>query len=238
MRTPLFSDDYEGTINEDPSDNKMRLEWRDPRTLQPMDDNPKIHPGSQREAYRDFLEEVGWVGALLFNERTGHLLDGHMRQQDAIDRNLTRVPVLIVDVPEEDELKIVALLDPIGGLHRINSERLAELEQIIQTRSDMLRALLKGMTPEDDDEEESGGSSPRKPAPIPKGGLAMVLGEEYNYVVLLFKNSFDWTVAQDHFGLQRQRCAFHATATGIGRVIDGGAYLNDILQRLRNARES
>ncbi|MFN0137984.1 MAG: hypothetical protein ACKVS9_17920, partial [Phycisphaerae bacterium] len=59
-------------------------------------------------------EEVGWAGALLFNERTGRLIDGHARQK-VVDPK-TPVPVLIGSWSDEAERKILLTLDPIAGM--------------------------------------------------------------------------------------------------------------------------
>ncbi len=58
--------------------------------------------------------EIGWAGALLFNERTGQLIDGHARQKVVDPKAL--VPVLIGSWSEEAEKKILATLDPLAGM--------------------------------------------------------------------------------------------------------------------------
>lgn len=205
--------------------NSMRLEWRDPRTLNPHKKNWKSHLSTQREAYSDFKEEVGWAGALLFNEQTGNLLDGHMRLQDALENNEEEVPVLIVDVDPDTELKILAFLDLVGSLFKTRQSALSELDALAQSRSDLLRSLARGEAFDDDDPFAEVGET-ADPG-LPEGGLSLVLGESYNYVVLLFRTEMDFVAAQDHFGLQRTRCAFNS-GIGVGRVIDGGDYLKGV----------
>lgn len=54
------------------------------------------------------------------------------------------------------------------------------------------------------------------------------IGEENNYVVLLFDNELDWLVAQTHFKLKSvssKRANGKPWSKGIGRVINGGQYL-------------
>nr|MBA3627289.1 hypothetical protein [Chloroflexota bacterium] len=51
--------------------------------------NPKnwrIHPASQQGALASVLDDVGWVGQVLVNRRTGHLVDGHLRVVDPSQR--------------------------------------------------------------------------------------------------------------------------------------------------------
>jgi len=60
---------------------KLRLEWM---YAEELDGNPRnwhLHPYAQEAALRDAKEEVGWAGALLYNERTRRLIDGHLRKK-------------------------------------------------------------------------------------------------------------------------------------------------------------
>jgi hypothetical protein len=41
--------------------------------------NWRLHPSSQQEALASVLDDVGWVGQVLVNRRTGMLVDGHLR---------------------------------------------------------------------------------------------------------------------------------------------------------------
>lgn len=233
MTNPPSSDEFTLAPGLDPQvsldvRNSMRLEWRSPRTLQPHVLNWKSHPAAQRDSYHDLKDEVGWAGALLFNEQTGHLLDGHMRLQDALETNEPEVPVLVIDVDEATELKILTYLDLVGSLFKTRQSALDKLDDLTQTRSELLRRLAAGDTPDDDDPLSDQANA--RDRGLPDGGISMVLGEAYNYVVLLFKTELDWTAAQDHFGLQRVKCAFNS-GIGVGRVVDGGDYLKKVYRR-------
>ncbi len=48
--------------------------------------NWRTHPALQRAALRGSLTEVGWVQQVLVNQRTGHLVDGHARVEEALGR--------------------------------------------------------------------------------------------------------------------------------------------------------
>lgn len=92
----------------------LRLEWVDPASL---DDNPlnwRRHPKEQLEALSYTIEKVGYAGALLYNERTQRLIDGHGRKGLLIKQGVAEVPVLIGDWSEEQEKLILATLDPIA----------------------------------------------------------------------------------------------------------------------------
>lgn len=204
----------------------LTFEWRDPREMQKHALNWKIHTSVQREAYRELHDEVGWAGALLLNTRTGRLLDGHMRLDDALENNEERVPVLVIDVPEEKELMILEYLDMVGSLFQAKQSAVSVLENLHQAKSNLLRSIAQGNVPEDD-EAKGQGDDINMGKPLPDGGLSLVLGEQYNYIVLLFKNEIDWTAAQDLFGIERVQCVFNS-GLGVGRVVDGGAYLEKV----------
>lgn len=84
----------------------LRLEWWDPADLADNERNYKTHPSAQQLALRAALAELGWAGALLFNERTKRLIDGHARKKVA--RKGEKVPVLVGSWSEEDEAKLLA----------------------------------------------------------------------------------------------------------------------------------
>jgi hypothetical protein len=78
--------------------------------------NWRTHPGPQRDALRGSLAEVGWVQQVLVNQRTGHVVDGHARVEEALSRQEATVPVLYVDLSPEEEALVLATLDPIGAM--------------------------------------------------------------------------------------------------------------------------
>lgn len=92
----------------------MRLEWVEAGTLTPNPKNWRRHPLEQIEALRSAIDEIGWAGALLYNERTKRLIDGHARLEITDPNEI--VPVLVVDVDEAVEAKILATLDPIAKM--------------------------------------------------------------------------------------------------------------------------
>lgn len=104
----------------------LRLEWVDPSTLQEHPSNWKHHPPEQVQSIDGLFSEVGWAGALLFNETTGHLLDGHARRSLAIAKG-GPVPVLIGSWSEEQERLILTYLDPTGWTAVADRAKLNEL---------------------------------------------------------------------------------------------------------------
>jgi hypothetical protein len=90
----------------------LRLEWIEAGSLAANPNNWRRHPAGQARAFKALLSDVGWAGALLYNERTRRLIDGHLRQKSVPPR--TAVPVLIGNWDEEAEKKILATLDPLA----------------------------------------------------------------------------------------------------------------------------
>jgi len=125
----------------DESVRPLRLEYIDAAQL---DENPKnwrTHPQAQVDALQGVLEEVGWAGALLYNERTKRLVDGHARKR------ITKgdVPVLIGSWTEEQEQTILRTLDPIAAMAEVNKELLGELLKSSATDNDAIKAMLDGL---------------------------------------------------------------------------------------------
>ena len=118
----------------------MRLEWIDSKALTPNPANWRRHPKAQKDALEAVIAEVGWAGALLFNERTNRLIDGHLRQEISHDGP---VPVLVGSWTEEQERLILATLDPIAALAEAESSALDALLRTVETESEAVKALLE-----------------------------------------------------------------------------------------------
>ena len=102
-------------------------EEADPTELVANPRNWRRHPGSQRKAMRAALEGVGLVAAVIVNRTTGHILDGHMRVEEAVKAGQHAVPVLYVELSEQDEAQALATFDPLGAMAVQDTAALAEL---------------------------------------------------------------------------------------------------------------
>lgn len=138
--------------------------------------NWRIHPKAQQDALAGVLSEVGWVQNVIVNQRTGHVVDGHARVEIAISRGEATVPVVYVDLDENEEGIVLAALDPLAGMAVQDSEKWnALLAEISVTDAD-LRALLvptepkAGLTDADD-------VPPTPEEPTTKPGDLWLLGE-------------------------------------------------------------
>jgi ParB-like chromosome segregation protein Spo0J len=126
--------------------------------------NARRHPDHQREALVGSLNEVGWVAPVIVSARTGKLLDGHARVEEAMarDRNAL-VPFVRVDVSEAEEKLILATFDPITNQALYDKDALDALLRDIQTSETGLLSLLADLAAQndlslaDDEPEPSGG---------------------------------------------------------------------------------
>jgi DNA modification methylase len=121
-------------------------------------------------------EGIGWAGACLYNERTGKLLDGHLRRDHAYEKRLA-VPVLVGNWSPEKEAAIMVILDQSTGMARPDTARLLALFQKAVPPTERSLDILKRLTerqgvvfPDEaynnqkDENENSGGSSPDEDA--------------------------------------------------------------------------
>lgn len=113
----------------------------DPASVQPHPMNARVHPDAQKTAMNESLDRVGWIGAVTANVRTGYLLDGHERREEALARGET-IPIIWVDIPEEDEAFVLATFDPIAALAEYDGAILAELLELADIETVDLTAML------------------------------------------------------------------------------------------------
>ena len=112
--------------------------------------NPKNwrrHPPAQEAALRGVLEDIGFADAVIARETDDglELIDGHLRQEVMGDQV---VPVLIVDVTEEEADKMLLTYDPLAMMAHADQDQLLNLLRDTQFESqavnDMLEAVANG----------------------------------------------------------------------------------------------
>ena len=65
--------------------------------------------------------------SVIVNRTTGYLVDGHLRVELAKAAGQSSIPVVYVELSEEEEQVILASLDPIGAMATADRDKLAEL---------------------------------------------------------------------------------------------------------------
>ncbi len=116
----------------------------DPEQLLAHPLNARRHPGPQREALRESVGNIGWVAPVVANQQTGHLLDGHARVEEAITAGET-VPVVYVDLTEDEERFVLATLDPISAMATYDFETVDLLLEGLEGESAAMQELLAGL---------------------------------------------------------------------------------------------
>ncbi len=108
--------------------------------------NWRKHPAAQVRALKGSLEEIGWSDVAIAYEVDGELvlIDGHARA--GIDEN-AMVPVVVLDVNEEEANKLLATLDPITAMARTDQSAFEELVADVECSTDELAHVIKKMMP-------------------------------------------------------------------------------------------
>lgn len=109
--------------------------------LAPNPANWRRHPERQRAALRALLRQIGYADALLARRDEGRLvlIDGHLRQ--SLDPEQV-VPVLVLDLDEQEAELLLSTLDPLAGMATPDPEALADLLERVEASSAAVRALL------------------------------------------------------------------------------------------------
>lgn len=124
----------------------MGLRFVKASELIPHPANWRRHPTAQSSVLRELLAEIGYADALITREtpRGLVLVDGHLRAELTPD---TEVPVLVVDLSEQEARTVLATLDPIGALAERDGSILRDLLASITTHSVEVQAFLDRLMP-------------------------------------------------------------------------------------------
>lgn len=124
--------------------------------LIPNSRNWRRHPKQQADALRGILSEIGYADALLARETPDGLMlvDGHLRRDTTPDQI---VPVLVLDLTEDEANTLLAALDPLAGMATADPEKLDALLRQVSVTDAALREMLAGVA-------ESAGLSVKSPA--------------------------------------------------------------------------
>ena len=191
--------------------------------VKPYKDNAKVHKKKDIELLAEHIKESGWDQPIVIVAETGEIIKGHKRYAAARKLKLKQVPVIKLSGLSEIEIEERRLADNKLAESKWDNQKLkASLTRLMSANCNVSR-LGFGDLP----------SKIRKTPEKPEVEFTEVLGESNNYIVLVFDNEIDWLNAQTHFEL-KQKKAYQvkenkkAQCIGIGRVVDGGKYLNKI----------
>ncbi len=141
--------------------------------------NWRVHPKAQQDALAAVLDQVGWVQDVIVNQRTGHVVDGHARIALAISKQEPSIPVVYVDLDEDEERLILASLDPLSAMATTDHDAMRELLAEISVDDDALLAMFEKVSP---GKRNTGNTDPDAVPDVPEQatvqrGEVYVLGE-------------------------------------------------------------
>lgn len=112
--------------------------------LIPNPRNWRTHPQRQQDALRGLLAEVGIADALLARETPDGLMliDGHLRAETLGSQ---AVPVLVLDVTEDEANKLLATVDPLAAMAGTDGDKLITLLHGVNSGSDAVQEMLEAL---------------------------------------------------------------------------------------------
>lgn len=192
-------------------------------------DELKEYPNNARRGNVSVLVESlkvnGQYRPIVVQESTNYVLAGNHLLRAAKQLGWSEIEAVVLDVDDEQALKIVLVDNRSNDLGEYNDDLLTSLLKELEDFTGT------GYTEADIEELEKLGGVEQEERPEVEFSLA--LREENNYVVLVFDNALDWQSAITTFDLKTvkawdSRKGF--SRAGIGRVING----TPILDRLNN----
>ena len=165
--------------------------------------NWRTHPKAQRDALAGVLDQVGWVQDVIVNKRTGYLVDGHARVAVAAQRGEASVPVVYVDLSEDEELLILATLDPLAAMAEADTEVLADLLASVTSEDAALTSMLAALAKAEGIDTAVEGLTDPDDVPEPVEAPYVQRGEVYQ------------------LGRHRMMCGDSTSAEDVARLLDG-----------------
>lgn len=115
----------------------MQLLHVEPEKLIEMEENPNELTGEKYEQLKREIERVGFINPIICRREKKKLiiLGGAHRKKAAIELNIEKVPVVVVDVSKKEALNQLINLNGIHG--EPDRQKLEELYQKLLTESEM-----------------------------------------------------------------------------------------------------
>ena len=107
--------------------------------------NARIHPKPQQDALSGVLNSVGWIAPVIVNQRTGHVIDGHLRVSLALSKGEKSIPVDYVDLDENEEKILLASFDYIGSMAVYDREAVDTLLKQVNSNDNDVQVLLSDL---------------------------------------------------------------------------------------------
>jgi DNA modification methylase len=119
------------------------LRWVRASELVPHGRNWRVHTPQQTAALKGLLAEIGYadalIGRILPDGKIG-LIDGHLRKSATPKME---VPVLIVDLNDEEADKLLLTLDPLASMAEADQNKVMALLETVRSDSQAVASLLE-----------------------------------------------------------------------------------------------
>jgi len=192
--------------------------------LIPYATNARTHSKEQVASLAASIIEFGFTSPVLIDE-DGGIIAGHGRTMAAKKAGMTEVPCIILAGLSEKQKKAYVLADNKLAMNAGWDEDVlkAEIESLME---DDFNVDVLGF-----DKKELNSMLDEPDEPEPEMEFTEEIGENNDYVVLVFRTELEWVEAQEHFGVKHESGKGRdgrSWGGGIGRVVDGGKYLRKI----------
>jgi hypothetical protein len=180
--------------------------------LNPATYNPRKISRQMLKSLKATIKEFGMVDPLIVNKDMT-LIGGHQRFKACLELGFTEMPCVVLDLTKSKEKALNLALNKVTG--EWDKKKLEKILQEIES----IDIDLTGF-----DEDEIAKIIDDLQIDTPEYDIAPRFMEEYNYIVLFFRETLDFQVAADHFGLKMMK-EDRREKVGLGKVIDGAAYM-------------
>ena len=114
----------------------------DPEQLLANPLNWRVHPKAQQVSLTGVLDDIGFISPVIVNRTTGHMIDGHLRVSLALRNNVSSIPVIYVELNEQEEKEALVTLDPIANMAAADMRNLETLIGDMGQVNDAVRLLV------------------------------------------------------------------------------------------------
>jgi len=114
----------------------------DPEQLLANPLNWRVHPKAQQVSLTGVLDDIGFISPVIVNRTTGHMVDGHLRVSLALRNNVPSIPVIYVELSEQEEKEALVTLDPIANMAAADMKNLETLIGDMGQVNDAVRLLV------------------------------------------------------------------------------------------------
>ena len=196
----------------------MNIIEKNLKDIKPYEKNPRKNDNAV-EYVANSIKEFGFKVPIVI-DKDGVIVAGHTRYKASKKLGLEKVPCIIADDLTDEQIKAYRLADNKVGESAKWDEGLlgTELSEILNINMELFDFDL---TIDEEEDEE------------PEIEFTRELGEENNYIVLMFDNTVDWLQAQTLFDLKPVKALDSKKGferIGLGRVIDGTIFINKMME--------